>query len=78
MSLREEINKYVARLFGPVYRPDNEILITVGVSEALDLTHLIDPGDEVIYHEPCYVSYRLPSRWRTVCRAGGMSGRGTI
>ena len=59
MSLREEISKYVARLFGPVYRPDNEILITVGVSEALDLAlrALIDPGDEVIYHEPCYVSY---------------------
>tara|TARA_Y100001954_G_scaffold21024_1_gene19173 strand:- start:1586 stop:2770 length:1185 start_codon:yes stop_codon:yes gene_type:complete len=59
MSLREEISKYVARLFGPVYQPDNEILITVGVSEALDLAlrALIDPGDEVIYHEPCYVSY---------------------
>ena len=59
MSLREEISNYVARLFGPVYRPDNEILITVGVSEALDLAlrALIDPGDEVIYHEPCYVSY---------------------
>ena len=72
MSLREEISKYVARLFGPVYRPDNEILITVGVSEALDLAlrALIDPGDEVIYHEPCYVSTRLPSRWPTVwpCR----------
>ena len=35
MSLREEISKYIARLFGPVYRPDNEILITVGVSEVL-------------------------------------------
>ena len=59
LKLREAISKYVAQYFGPVYRPDNEILITVGVSEALDLAlrALINPGDEVIYHEPCYVSY---------------------
>ena len=45
--------------FGPVYDPTEEILVTVGVSEALDLAlrALINPGDEVIYHEPCYVSY---------------------
>jgi len=59
LKLREAISHYVAQYFGPVYRPDNEILITVGVSEALDLSlrALINPGDEVIYHEPCYVSY---------------------
>ena len=40
--------------------PENEMLITVGVSEALDLAlrALVNPGDEVLYHEPCYVSYR--------------------
>jgi aminotransferase len=52
--------RYVAKTFGAEYNPDNEVLITVGVSEALDLAlrALINPGDEVIYHEPCYVSYR--------------------
>ena len=38
LKLREAISHYVAQYFGPVYRPDNEILITVGVSEALDPT----------------------------------------
>ena len=41
------------------YDPADEVLVTVGVSEALDLAprSLLNPGDEVIYHEPCYVSY---------------------
>ena len=49
-----------AKMFGAEYNPDNEVLITVGVSEALDLAlrALLNPGDEVLYHEPCYVSYR--------------------
>jgi len=47
-------------MFGAEYNPDNEVLVTVGVSEALDLAlrALLNPGDEVLYHEPCYVSYR--------------------
>ncbi len=59
LKLRESISKYVAQHFGPAYHPEREILITVGVSEALDLAlrALINPDDEVIYHEPCYVSY---------------------
>jgi aminotransferase len=59
LKLREAISRYVAQHFGPAYHPENEILVTVGVSEALDLAlrALINPGDEVIYHEPCYVSY---------------------
>ncbi|MCC5844018.1 MAG: aminotransferase class I/II-fold pyridoxal phosphate-dependent enzyme [Verrucomicrobia bacterium] len=59
-KLRKAISGYVERTFGPSYNPDREILITVGVSEALDLAirALCNPGDEVIYHEPCYVSYR--------------------
>lgn len=59
LRLREAIAQYVAERFGSTYRPSDEILVTVGVSEALDLAlrALIDPGDEVIYHEPCYVSY---------------------
>jgi aminotransferase len=60
LELRRAISQYVARQFGANYDPENEILVTVGVSEALDvaLRALIDPGDEVLYHEPCYVSYR--------------------
>tara|TARA_R110002096_G_scaffold387471_7_gene581669 strand:+ start:1561 stop:2754 length:1194 start_codon:yes stop_codon:yes gene_type:complete len=59
LSLREEISKYVTEQFDVTYDPKSEILITVGVSEALDLAcrALLNPGDEVIYHEPCYVSY---------------------
>lgn len=59
LSLREEISKYVKTNYQIEYRPDKECIVTVGVSEALDLLlrALINPGDEIIYHEPCYVSY---------------------
>jgi aminotransferase len=59
LSLRNEISKYVGDFFGLEYEGASEVLITVGVSEALDLAlrALLNPGDEVIYHEPCYVSY---------------------
>lgn len=59
LSLRKEVTKMVARDFGMQYNPNNECLISVGVSEALDLAFraLLNPGDEVIYHEPCFVSY---------------------
>ncbi len=58
-SLREAISRQIESSFGVRYDPSNEILITVGVSEALDLAFraILNPGDEVIYHEPCYVSY---------------------
>jgi aminotransferase len=60
LELRKAIAGYVNRFFKASYDPEKEILITVGVSEALDLAlrALINPGDEVLYHEPCYVSYR--------------------
>lgn len=59
LSLRKEISRYVKDFTGVEYCPDNEILVAVGVSEAMDLAlrALIEPGDEVLYHEPCYVSY---------------------
>jgi aminotransferase len=59
-SLRRGIARYVEKKTGTAYRPDDEVLITVGVSEGLDLAvrALIEPGDEVLYHEPAYVSYR--------------------
>jgi len=59
LSLRKEISKYVSSFFGPEYDPSSEILVTVGVSEAIDiaLRSILNPGDKVLYHEPCYVSY---------------------
>jgi aminotransferase len=59
LRLREEIAKYVSSDYGLSYDPATEVLISVGVSEALDLAlrAVINPGDEVLYHEPCYVSY---------------------
>lgn len=59
LPLRKAVAEYVAGAYGVDYNPKNEILITVGVSEALDLAvrAVTSPGDEVIYHEPCYVSY---------------------
>ncbi|HTI69316.1 MAG TPA: aminotransferase class I/II-fold pyridoxal phosphate-dependent enzyme [Candidatus Limnocylindria bacterium] len=59
LKLRECISKYVSTHFGVTYHPATEILVAVGVSEALDLAlrAVLNPGDEVIYHEPCYVSY---------------------
>lgn len=61
-KLRRAIAAYVEQFFHVAYEPPTEILVTVGVSEALDLVFraLLEPGDEVIYHEPCYVSY-MPS-----------------
>ena len=68
LELRKALSTYVRKKFGAEYNPEDEILITVGVSEALDLAlrALISPGDEVLYHEPCYVSYRA-----TILFAGG-------
>lgn len=59
LKLRRAISKYVADTFHVTYDPNTEILVTVGVSEALDiaLRAIINPGDEILYHEPCYVSY---------------------
>ncbi len=58
-KLREAIAEYVGRHFDVAYEPSTEVMVTVGVSEAIDLAlrALLNPGDEVIYHEPCYVSY---------------------
>ena len=58
-KLRESIANYVARKFHVQYHAPSEVLVSVGVSEAIDiaLRALLNPGDEVLYHEPCYVSY---------------------
>lgn len=59
LKLREELAGYVSKQFNLTYDPKTEILITVGVSEALDLAirALVNPGDEILFHQPCYVSY---------------------
>ena len=58
-ELRSSIARYVQKHFQIAYDPKSEVIITVGVSEAIDLAlrAIINPGDEVLYHEPCYVSY---------------------
>ena len=59
ISFRREISRYVEKNFGMGYDPATEIITTVGVSEAIDiaLRAILNPGDKVLYHEPCYVSY---------------------
>lgn len=58
-KLREAIAVSLSRHFKVNYDPKNQILIAVGVSEAMDIAirAVTNPGDEIIYHEPCYVSY---------------------
>ena len=60
LELREALAEHLERLYGVRYDPEKEILITVGVSEALHLALLtvVEPGDEVIVVEPCFVSYK--------------------
>jgi aminotransferase len=57
--LRKAIARYVEANYGVKYEGLTEVLVAVGVSEAMDiaLRAVINPGDEVLYHEPCYVSY---------------------
>lgn len=69
--LREEITAYLKRRFALTYEPD-EVIVTVGGSEAIDICFrtMLDPGDEVIIPEPCFVSY-VPC----VTMAGGVPVR---
>ncbi len=64
MSLRKAICDYVNREYHISYCPKNECIVCVGVSEAFDLAirAITSPGDEIIYHEPCYVSYAAEIR----------------
>jgi len=60
LELRQSLSSHLNRLYNVHYDPKNELLITVGVSEALylALTAVVDPGDEVIIPTPCFVSYQ--------------------
>lgn len=59
VKLRQEISNYMERKLSLKYCPDNEILVTVGGSEAIDacMRAVIEPGDEVIIPQPSYVCY---------------------
>ena len=58
-ELREEIAQYMRRKYGISYDPQHEIVLTVGGSEAIDiaLRAVLNPGDEVVFPQPCFVSY---------------------
>ncbi|MFA6210422.1 MAG: aminotransferase class I/II-fold pyridoxal phosphate-dependent enzyme [Candidatus Obscuribacterales bacterium] len=60
IELRRAISEHLEQLYQVSYRPEDQILITVGVSEGLDiaLRTILDAGDEVLVPEPCYVSYK--------------------
>ena len=58
-DLRVEISRYIEKKYRLEYDADSEIMVTVGGSEAIDvaLRCMVDPGDEVLIPQPCYVSY---------------------
>lgn len=60
IDLRRALSKHLEKKYAVSYNPDNELIITVGVSEALYLvfTAVLEPGDEVIIPTPCFVSYQ--------------------
>jgi aminotransferase len=68
-ALREAVCDYMSERYSLKYNAKEQVVITVGVSEAIDiaLRAIIDPGDEVLIIEPCYVSYRA-----CVILAGGV------
>jgi aminotransferase len=68
-ELRKELSRHLKADYDIEYNPDSELLITVGSSEALDLSMraILNPGDEVIMPDPCYVAYES-----CVIMAGGM------
>ncbi|TCJ03892.1 aminotransferase [Cytobacillus praedii] len=59
LELRKEIASYMQKQFNVAYSPSTEIIVTVGASQAIDIAMrtILDPGDEVIIIEPCFVSY---------------------
>jgi len=69
LELRQALSRHIHRLYGVSYDPQSEVVITVGVSEALylALTALLNPGEEVIIPTPCFVAYQAE-----VILAGGV------
>ncbi|MCQ6265245.1 aminotransferase [Fictibacillus sp. WQ 8-8] len=69
LELRKEISRYMRRRFGVTYNAEDEMVVTVGASQAIDiaLRAVVNPGEEVIVVEPSFVSYAP-----TVTLAGGV------
>jgi aminotransferase len=69
IELRQALTAHLHRLYGVQYDPQTEVILTVGVSEALYMaaTALLDPGDEVVIPTPCFVAYQAE-----VLLAGGV------
>jgi len=69
IELRQAISNHIFKLYGVEYDPKSEVIVTVGVSEALYLvmTALLNPGEEVLVPTPCFVSYQAE-----VTLAGGV------
>ncbi|MDL4841025.1 aminotransferase [Aquibacillus rhizosphaerae] len=59
LELRQEISKYLRNNYEVEYNPENQVIVTVGASQAIDLAlrAVLNPGEEVIVIEPCFVSY---------------------
>ena len=59
LELRNEISLYLSERYGVTYSPEDQILVTIGASEAIDLAlrAIASPGDEILVPEPSYVSY---------------------
>jgi len=77
LELREALSEAIYKETGVYYEPEGELLITTGVSEAADLAlrAILNPGEEVILHEPSYVSYNpctVFAGGTTVCVATGV------
>ena len=70
LAFRRAVTDYIERQFNLSYSPEKECLIGIGVSETMDtaIRAIINPGDRILYHEPCYVSY-MPS----IRLAGGIA-----
>ncbi len=70
IELRQEIARRLEKLYGISYDPVKEVIVTVGVSEALylALTAILEPGDEVVVPTPCFVAYQAE-----VILAGGVA-----
>jgi aminotransferase len=69
-EVRQCLSEHLNKLYGVSYDPDTQLILTVGVSEALymTMTALLDPGDEVIILTPCFVAYQAE-----VILAGGVA-----
>lgn len=60
LELRQEISKYLKRRYGLPYKPDSEVIVTIGASQGIDVAmrSLVEPGDEVLIPQPSFVGYK--------------------